>query len=336
MPGQMLGTARFMSPEQVEDARESDVRSDVYSLGCTLYFLLRAKAPYSGETVAHTLMAHISAPVPDLCAKRKDVPKWLGDVFQKMLAKSPQNRFQTMGELVEVVQRHLGEEMTKDEVSSSVLDDEPGTEDEYSKILSGRGDIGASLAEIYLEDEDGTGSSTGPAQPDIPEEFEAPESARPSAVVADDDAPDLLGIERDPPPVSRFGGFTDRSSKSTLDDDVDLASFIDDSDDEDDFEDIDDDDQSDDVQETNGSRLNAEPEDDVPVASLTAAQPFRLDETGDADPANAEFPELNDYVKSKQQARREQERAQARRMRLAGLVVSGVALLGAAVWYFTR
>ena len=101
MPGQMLGTARFMSPEQVEDARKADVRSDVYSLGCTLYFLMRSKAPYSGETVAHTLMAHVSAPIPDLCQKRPDAPRWLGDLFQKMLAKKPRERFQTLGELVE-------------------------------------------------------------------------------------------------------------------------------------------------------------------------------------------------------------------------------------------
>ncbi|MFP6763158.1 MAG: serine/threonine-protein kinase, partial [Planctomycetaceae bacterium] len=107
MAGQMLGTARFMAPEQVEDARKADVRSDVYSLACTMYYLLRGKAPYSGETVAHTLMAHVSAAIPDLCRKRPDVPEWIGAVFNRMMAKKPQDRYQSMAELVADIQRHL-------------------------------------------------------------------------------------------------------------------------------------------------------------------------------------------------------------------------------------
>jgi serine/threonine protein kinase len=149
MPGQMLGTARFMSPEQVEDARKADVRSDVYSLGCTLYFLMRSKAPYSGETVAHTLMAHVSAPIPDLCKKRPDTPPWLGDVFQKMLAKKPRDRFQTMGELVQRIQHHLGEELTKHDSSEESMD----ADDEFTKLIAKRGDEGESLEELFSEDE---------------------------------------------------------------------------------------------------------------------------------------------------------------------------------------
>lgn len=150
MPGQMLGTARFMAPEQIEDARNADVRSDVYSLGCTLYYLLRGKAPYSGETVAHTLMAHVSAPVPDLCKKRTDVPDWLGDVFQRMLAKDPDDRYQKMSDLVDVIQLHLGEQMAR-ESSDHVLDDDPYDDDEYSKLIAGR-EEGSSLESLYSED----------------------------------------------------------------------------------------------------------------------------------------------------------------------------------------
>jgi len=156
MPGQMLGTARFMSPEQVEDARKADVRSDVYSLGCTLYFLMRSKAPYSGETVAHTLMAHISAPIPDLCKKRADVPDWLGAVFKKMLAKKARDRFQTMAELVETIQQHLGEGLTKHDSSD---DSPPEADDAFTKLIAKRSDEGDSLEELFSEDEaaDGAG-----------------------------------------------------------------------------------------------------------------------------------------------------------------------------------
>lgn len=168
IPGQMLGTARFMAPEQIEDARKSDVRSDVYSLGCTMYFLLRGKAPYSGETVAHTLMAHVSAPIPDLCKKRSDVPQWLGDVFLKMLAKKPTERFQTMGELVENIQRHLGEELSRHE--PDVTDRDQG-DDEYARMVGD--EEGTSLEELFSEDDGAPAHSEEsfgePADADIPD-----------------------------------------------------------------------------------------------------------------------------------------------------------------------
>jgi serine/threonine protein kinase len=165
MPGQMLGTARFMSPEQVEDARKADVRSDVYSLGCTLYYLMRSKAPYSGETVAHTLMAHVSAPIPDLCKKRTDAPEWLGAIFQKMLAKKARDRFQTMGELVETIQQHLGEGLTKHDSS----EDSPEVDDEFTKLIAKRSDEGESLEELFSEDEAAAAANAEEfADPDAP------------------------------------------------------------------------------------------------------------------------------------------------------------------------
>ena len=162
IPGQMLGTARFMAPEQIEDARKSDIRSDVYSLGCTMYFLLRGKAPYSGETVAHTLMAHVSAPIPDLCRKRSDVPQWLGDVFNRMLAKKPADRFQTMSELVEVIQKHLGEELSRHEPE---VTDQEQVDDEYARMIVD--EEGTSLEELFSDDG---------GQPIPDEQFSEPEN----------------------------------------------------------------------------------------------------------------------------------------------------------------
>ena len=144
MAGQMLGTARFMAPEQVEDARKADVRSDIYSLACTMFYLLRGKAPYSGETVAHTLMAHVSAPIPDLCRKRLDVPAWLGQVFTKMMAKKPKDRYQSMADLVSDIQRHLSESL-----EDHVLDESQEADDEYSEIVAKK-DLGASIADLYV------------------------------------------------------------------------------------------------------------------------------------------------------------------------------------------
>lgn len=176
IPGQMLGTARFMAPEQIEDARKSDVRSDIYSLGCTLYFLLRGKAPYSGETVAHTLMAHVSAPIPDLCKKRSDVPQWLGDVFTKMLAKKPTERFQTMGELVEDIQKHLGEELSRHEPEPHERDQ---VDDEYAELVGD--EEGTSLEELFSDDEGPAHSEESfgeAADPDIPDADDAASAHR--------------------------------------------------------------------------------------------------------------------------------------------------------------
>lgn len=154
MPGQMLGTARFMAPEQIEDARIADVRSDLYSLGCTLYFLLRGKAPYSGETIAHTLMAHVTSPIPNLCSKRPDCPGWLGEAFKKMLAKKPADRFATMADFVALVERELSNDLSADTshvASNHVLDDDMDDNDEFSKLINGRNE-GDSLEQLYSDD----------------------------------------------------------------------------------------------------------------------------------------------------------------------------------------
>jgi len=97
---QMMGTCAFMAPEQATDAHGVDGRADVYSLGCTLYFLLTGRSPYRGETVMETLLAHREAEIPSLGEARPEVPPELDGVFRKMLAKKPEERQQTMGAVV--------------------------------------------------------------------------------------------------------------------------------------------------------------------------------------------------------------------------------------------
>ncbi len=73
---------------------------DVYSLGCSFYYLLNGKATYDGETVAAKLLAHHTQPIPDLRPARPDVPEQLDAVFKKMVAKKPEERYQTMTEVI--------------------------------------------------------------------------------------------------------------------------------------------------------------------------------------------------------------------------------------------
>lgn len=99
-PGNIMGTADFMAPEQAENATAADQRADVYSLGCTFYFLLTGKTLFGGDTIMKRVMAHRLQPVPLLRADRPDVPEWLEAIFQKMVAKEAHNRYQSMTEVL--------------------------------------------------------------------------------------------------------------------------------------------------------------------------------------------------------------------------------------------
>ncbi|MBX3399277.1 MAG: serine/threonine protein kinase [Gemmataceae bacterium] len=104
--GQLLGTLDYMSPEQAMDPQAVDARADIYGLGCTLYKLLVGHAPFGGPNSRYplrVLLAHCSLPVPPVRDRRPEVPEGLEAVVLRLLAKNPNDRFQTMGEVSEAL-----------------------------------------------------------------------------------------------------------------------------------------------------------------------------------------------------------------------------------------
>jgi serine/threonine-protein kinase len=103
--GTVVGTAEYMSPEQAIDSGQVDHRADVYSLGCTLYFLLAGRAPYQASSIMAMFLKHREAPIPNVRDARPDVPPELEAVARRMVAKAPDDRYQTMTDVVRALEQ---------------------------------------------------------------------------------------------------------------------------------------------------------------------------------------------------------------------------------------
>src|SRR5262249_44575700 len=93
--GMVLGTPDFLAPEQATDAGRADIRADIYSLGCSLYYLLAGQPPFPVRSLAQKLVSHQQAQPTPIERLRKDVPPALSLVLQKMMAKAPGDRYRT-------------------------------------------------------------------------------------------------------------------------------------------------------------------------------------------------------------------------------------------------
>jgi serine/threonine protein kinase len=103
--GAVMGTAAYMAPEQAADTSQADARSDVYGLGCCLFFLLTGRPPFEGKTALQTLFAHREAPIPSLRAARPDCPPAVDALFHRMVAKRPEERRPSMAAALAELER---------------------------------------------------------------------------------------------------------------------------------------------------------------------------------------------------------------------------------------
>lgn len=98
--GMTLGTFDYISPEQARDPRAADVRSDLYSLGCTMFFMLAGEPPFADGTMVQKLLKHQQAEPPGIGEVRPDVPKRLAGIIRRLMEKDPGDRYQRPAVLV--------------------------------------------------------------------------------------------------------------------------------------------------------------------------------------------------------------------------------------------
>ena len=163
--GPVPGTLNFIAPEQIADSRNADIRADLYSLGCTLYYLLSGRPPFPATRVSDVLQAHHSMDARLLNLVRPEVPLELAALVAKMMAKEPEQRFQTPDEIAQALvpffsrkattDRKLGDETAWDRTGI-------GTSSNFEFSLVGNVDILSSIP-----DPPGSQRATDPAEANL-------------------------------------------------------------------------------------------------------------------------------------------------------------------------
>ncbi len=200
--GTTVGTVDYMSPEQARDSRKITERSDIYSLGCTLHYLLTGVAPYTGGNLADKLARHHSGEIPDVRDRDPSIPAALSRLIQKMMAKKPEQRFTDYNELILALDRISSVEPNLDpQLSDVLIDDSDDDDEDYYEL---------------------TVASDSPA--DAPKPTPRPDPDRQSAIqnarsdadqVREVSLADLAALDADPPSSStKRRGITLASSMS--------------------------------------------------------------------------------------------------------------------------
>ncbi|QDU30874.1 Serine/threonine-protein kinase PknB [Anatilimnocola aggregata] len=102
--GSVLGTPDYIAPEQATDAHAADIRADIYSLGCTLYFLLAGEPPFIGGSIVDKLHAHKTCQPTPIQLRRPEVPDDLAAILERMMAKNPADRYARPADLAQALQ----------------------------------------------------------------------------------------------------------------------------------------------------------------------------------------------------------------------------------------
>lgn len=118
--GMTIGTMQYISPEAIE-GEVVDNRSDIYSLGCTAFHLLAGQPPFTGTSIASTMSAHLTKPVPSISTVNEHLPAKTDTVFERVLAKNPDDRYQSCAEFVTALQEAVGADEVRYPASAPTL-----------------------------------------------------------------------------------------------------------------------------------------------------------------------------------------------------------------------
>ncbi|HKA07993.1 MAG TPA: serine/threonine-protein kinase [Gemmataceae bacterium] len=105
--GALLGTPDFISPEQARDARQVDIRADIYSLGCTFYYILTGKPPFPGGTDVQKLIQHQNVKPHPIDELRPGIPHEVTRILMRMMEKRPEDRYPTPRHLADALEAYL-------------------------------------------------------------------------------------------------------------------------------------------------------------------------------------------------------------------------------------
>ncbi|MEC9091143.1 MAG: Hsp70 family protein [Planctomycetota bacterium] len=107
---QIVGTVDFMSPEQADDSKRVEHHCDIYSLGCTFYFLLTGEPPFFRSTLLNTLIAHRADPIPSVKEKLNEIPEEIDYLITRMLQKDPRKRIRSMQDVIDKLQKQYDDD----------------------------------------------------------------------------------------------------------------------------------------------------------------------------------------------------------------------------------
>lgn len=122
--GTTVGTVDYMAPEQAHNSKAADTRSDIYSLGCTWYHMLTGQPPFPEGSLINKITAHATQPPPDPRKINPAVPESVVRVMHKMMAKRPDDRYQTPRELIDAIDEILRQQKAQRRSVASKASDE--------------------------------------------------------------------------------------------------------------------------------------------------------------------------------------------------------------------
>lgn len=132
----VLGTADYLAPEQALNSHSVDHRADIYSLGCTMYFLLTGQPPFNQGTLAQRIAMHQKQMPQPIRELRKDVPGELEGICVKMIQKEPPYRYQSAGDVAEVLERFVAKVPRGSKVTIGLGEPPSGLDDSGSSSIS--------------------------------------------------------------------------------------------------------------------------------------------------------------------------------------------------------